>query len=267
MKTSATNLSWPVLVLALAVFFPSCVLNLVDYPGLTVPRNAFHETLSLEPGGTVQIENTEGDIEIRGWVRAAVEITAEAEYSPSSRPGFYASAWNLPRPRIQVDRLEDFIKIKSPTIGKGESPAAIHYILNVPKSVNLKDIRNKLGDITIADVFGKIAVDLGEGSLRIENFSGSLDASVDLGGVEADLLDLREEDEIRIVVHRGDITIYLQPDADARLEASAPEGTVDSEFDLGQAMPVNKVSGVIRTGKIPIILSALSGNIAVKKGD
>jgi len=267
MKTSVMKACGPVLILGLAVLFPSCVLNLVDYAGPSVPRNAFHETYSLQPGGTVQVINTEGNIEIRGWEHDEVEITAQAEYSPSFRPGLTISSWSLPRPRIQVERFENFIKIKSPTVGEGEGPGPIHYILNVPKSINLNEIRNKRGAITVTDVFGKTVIDLGEGSLRVENFSGSLDATVDLGEVEAELLDLREEDEIRITTRRGDITIYLQPEVDARLEASAPQGSVDCDFDLGPVLSANEISGAIGAGKTPILLSALSGDIAVRKND
>jgi len=257
-----------IMILAWLLSGPACVINLMDQPyERSASGNAFHRILAMEPGGTIQLENEEGDIEVRGWERDEVEITAEAEFLPPFRPGFSVSSWGPPRPRIQVTSSEDFVKIKSPSLEENRVVGAIHYILNVPKSVALKDIRNENGDITITDVFGEIAVDLGEGDLIIENFSGSVEVSVDLGTVEADLLDLREEDEIRIVSRRGDITIFLQPDADVRLEASAPEGSVDSEFELGQELPAKKVSGAIRAGKTPILLTALSGDIAVKKAD
>jgi hypothetical protein len=189
-----------IMILAWLLSGPACVINLMDLPyERSASRNAFHRILAMEPGGTIQLENEEGDIEIRGWERDEVEITAEAEFLPPFRPGFSVSSWGPPRPRIQVTSSEDFVKIKSPSLEENRVVGAIHYILNVPKSVDLKDIRNENGDITITDVFGEIAIDLGEGDLIIENFSGSVEVSVDLGTVEADLLDLREEDEIRIV--------------------------------------------------------------------
>ena len=266
---TALRKSWRlIMILVWLVVGPACVINLADYPyQRSAPRNAFHQILALEPGGTIRLENEEGDIEIRGWERDEVEITAEAEFLPPFRPGFSFSSWGSPRPRVQVTGSEDFVKIKSPSPGQNRAVGAIHFILNVPKSVDLDDIRNEQGDVAISDVFGKIAVDLGEGNLIIENFSGSVEASVEQGTVEADLLDLREEDEIRIVSRRGDITVFLQPDADVRLEASAPEGEVNSEFELGQDLPAKKVSGAILAGKTLVLLTALSGDIAVRKGD
>jgi len=74
-------------VIGLAFFLmigASCIIPFVYYPvgGDWTPRlQTFHKILSLSPGGTISLDSVNGDIDIRGWDREEVEITAEAAAS------------------------------------------------------------------------------------------------------------------------------------------------------------------------------------------
>jgi len=258
-------------VLAIAVLFSfstSCIIYVQDQPGLRrlSPKREFQRSLPLEPGGKISLENINGDIEIRGWEENRVELFVEEirriPYSRTIR--FYGMGYS--EPKIDFEKLdEDSIAIRIHSSGRDEEASLFNCRLNVPHSVNLEDIRNRKGNIFISDLYGRAAMDLEEGDLRVENFSGSLRASLITGSAQVELLDLRNEDEVRISTNEGDITLYLQPEVKANLEASASSGDISSDFDLNQPLPAQKISAQIGEEGASISLSSLKGNISLKK--
>jgi hypothetical protein len=108
-------------------------------------------------------------------------------------------------------------------------------------------------------------LDADEGEIKISNYSGSLDVRLGSGAVEAELLDLRPKDSVRIKVERGDIVLLLEPDVAAQLIADAPAGNIFSELELGQSLPAKKVSAKLGDGQASIELTAGEGDIRIRK--
>jgi hypothetical protein len=243
------------------VFLSACVIAVVDYPyagGRWTPRSSFSRTLSLKPGGTVSLENASGNIEIEGWDQEQVEVFAEERRNYPLPRRLHVSTLRQPDLKIQIKTTPDSISVETDPAIQKEEARLVNYVLRVPQSTHLRSLRSRSGDISIADLYGSIDVDLGEGTIRIDNFSGSVDIRLGNGDVEAELLDLRPEDEVRITTEQGDIRLYLEPQASIRLEASAPRGSVLSDFDLGKEEdPAQKTR---------LSLSALNGDIRIKKG-
>ena len=246
------------MVLGLSVIFlfcASCVVAVVGNPeyGRFLPPKEFHKNVPLPAGGTLSLENWGGDILINGWEKDEVDITAE-EISGRSfgRRIQFINKRGL-EPNVQVDEEDGFIRIRTDESARDDETSRVNYTLSVPHSVNLKDILNRKGDIHITDLYGKVSLNLQEGDVRIENFSGTLDASVSRGSVEAEILDLREEDEVKILVREGDITLSLESGAEAWIEASAPHGDINSDFDL-KSQKGTRIS-----------LTAFNGDIQIKK--
>jgi len=232
------------------------------------PRNEFHQVVALEPGGAISLDNYNGDIEIRGWDRNEVEITAEDEWSRAyGRRTWFSGGSETSGPDVEVDKIDNLVKIRNRISGREDEIRTVHFYLNVPRSVDLRDVRGREGDILIADLYGKVLADLDDGNIRIENFSGSLDLSLGSGTVEAEILDLRADDVIRISIKDGPVTLFLPSEANAKLEASAANGTVTAEFELGQPLPAKKVSGTIGVAveAASVSVTALNGNIRLNK--
>jgi DUF4097 and DUF4098 domain-containing protein YvlB len=163
-----------------------------------------------------------------------------------------------------VDQIDRLIKIKAGS-PEEENARPIHFVISVPHSINLTDIRINRGQVHLADVYGNVRVELDEGDISVENFSGSLDLTLIRGSAEAEVLDLRKDDEVKITTKEGDVTLLLQPEVSVRLEASATNGEVNSEFDLGQDLPAKKVSAQIGKAEAAVQLMTLNGDIHLKK--
>jgi hypothetical protein len=252
---------------ALAALASACIFPL-NWPGSDEPQSrgeVFYRVVALEPGGTLQLENVMGDIEIRGWDRSEVEISVEEDEDAPFRGRVWLSGRRPSVTPIEVDSAGPVVKIRADLPERERDVRSLHFYVSVPRSVNLDTIRGKEGDVTIADLYGKARVQIERGRVQIDNFSGSLDLAVGRGSVKAEVLDMRSDDTVVISAAEGDITLFLAEDAAARLKASAG-GTVTSEFDLGRTLPARSVEA--RIGRDPaasIDLSAPKGSIRLLK--
>lgn len=245
----------------------ACVIAVVDPTsrGQYWPKSTFHKSLDFKPGGAVSLENSNGDIEISGRESDKVEISAER--GPESPPsaGIHFLNWRFSPPDVRVQSTGDSVRIRTRESGYEDERGVVHYVLNVPHSVNLDSVRNGRGRIAVSDIYGRALLDAEEGEIKISNYSGSLDVRLGSGGVEAELLDLRPQDSVRIKVERGDIVLLLEPDVAAQLIADAPAGDISSELDLGQPLPAKKVAGRLGDGQTSIELTAVEGDIRIRK--
>jgi hypothetical protein len=243
----------------------ACLLYLPD-ADWSSPSRVFQQNVSLDPGGAVSLENETGYIEIRGWDQKSVEITAEENGFPAFGRRMWFSQGSMSTPRVEVDTLDNFVKIVTRATSRETIVRPVHYSLRVPHSVILRTVSNKEGDLRIADVYGEIRAEIERGDIRIENCSGSLDLSLDQGAIEAEILDVQPDDEIKVTVREGDITLFLQPEANIAIEAAALRGRFSSEFDPGRPLTGRKIQ--TRIGKsegATASLTTLSGNISLKK--
>jgi len=261
---------WLACGLGLALLLSAaCIIPFVYYPGggdWGQRVQTFHKVIALGPGGTISLDNINGDLDIRGWDGEEVEITAE-----ESRSGLFdMRSWDFYgrsefRPKVEVDQFEKFVKIQARASEDETNARPVHFRISVPHSINLDDIRIRSGAVFIADLFGNARVELEEGDITVENFSGSLDLSLWKGSADAEVLDLRKDDDVRITTRKGDITLHLQDGANVRIEAATEDGEVTSEFDLGQKLPAQKVSGRLGAGEATVSLTTLQGNVKLRR--
>jgi hypothetical protein len=261
---------WLVVVGGLGLGASACLIPVyVDDPGgfsRTYPP-AFSKTVDLVKGEAVAVDNPVGDVEIFGWDRDEVEVSAEWGWDRyrGRRIGFYG--FGRQEPDVEVTKEGGLVRIGlRPSAREGDEARGLRFILNVPRSVELREVRVSRGLIEIGDLFGKAFLDMGEGDVQVKNFSGSLEVSMGEGAVEAEILDLRPEDAIRIRSRQGNVTVILESDVKAKVEADAPAGRITSDFDLGAAPGEKNAVATIGGGEgASIRLSALDGDIRLRK--
>ncbi len=257
-------------ILSLLIFFPfmnSCMVTFGDFPGYSAPWYSVgdYESLDLKMGGTLSLENIDGNIDISGWDKDRVKVYAEKRTPFSSDRRVIWQPIGRFIPKIDIDQIEDFVKIKTLPTERNDNRFSVDYFLNVPQHIQLRDIVARRGDIIISDLYGEAFIELEEGEIKVDNFSGSLHVSLGVGSVETSLLDLRQEDEIRISAEEGDIIVYLQKDVQAQIEASTLEGKVTNEFNPDEGPSTNKISFIISEEGAYISLVTSKGNILIKK--
>lgn len=253
-------------LLLLLLLSGACVIAVVDYgdPQGLPPAEEYQKSFYFAPGGTLSLENINGLIEIRGWDQDEMDIFAEKmlPYPPTRSVRWLRRGAVLPK--IDLDRFEDLVKIKTRASGDSRT-SEVNYYITVPQAINLKNITAGTGSILIADLYGRAFVELDLGDIRVENFSGSLDAHVREGSIQVSLFDIRPEDIINIHAQRGDITVSLEPSIQARITGTAAGGKVYNEFEAEDQIPSEKISSELGENGASVTLFTLAGNIYIKK--
>lgn len=256
------------LIISILSLSVSCVLAVVDSnrpERLNISLSQLNRSLPLKAGGSIFLENTAGDIRIKGWDEESVELVVEEKMGASESPQIYFFGRSHPKPAIQIENSDEEIRIRTPRSAKEKADRLFDYHLKVPRSVHFREIRNGQGDIQIADIFGSARISGRAGEIRVRNFSGPLDIELGRGDIEAELLDLRPQDEIVFTVEDGDIRLYLEPSVSAELEAEAPAGDISSEFDLAGALPAKTAAAELGEGGAKISLTARRGDIQINR--
>jgi len=257
---------WVLFFLFVAVNL-SCVIRVVDYqdPRGVIPVGDFLRNIPFSPGGDVTLKNFDGNIEVTGWERNEVEVYAEKMIP---RTGESQVRFMMPRrgiAKIDLERYTDEnIYINTKSISKEGENTIVDYFIKTPRYIDLRSILARKGDIFIADIYGSVFVRLEQGNIHVDNFSGSLDASVNNGHIKASLYDERKEDKVNLKSLQGDITLFLQKKINAQIKAVFPGGEINSEFDLGPQEKENEVDLKLGEGGAFIYITALSGNIDIK---
>lgn len=244
----------------------ACVVAMWDYPSYP-PVEQFQRSGAFSPGGTVSLRSFDGTIEITGWDRERFEVYAE-KLIPSSdraRVEFWSGDWKSQGPRIEYDIVENTVTLNTRSPDREGSQCVVDYFLSVPRAVFLRDIIAREGDVYIQNCFGEALVDLDSGTIVVDNFSGSLIASVRKGTIEAYLYDLRSDDLIQLTAREGDVTLYLEPDVNAELTGTAPQGTIVTDFDLDSEMTDGRLSARLGESGARITLTALKGDIRIRR--
>ncbi len=255
--------AFPAAVLVLAA---SCVVVYDPSHSSNIPgRSEYRETLNLAGGSIISIDNPSGNIEIAGWEKNEVDIVASGRggiYEPR-RFRFYNA--RQPAPDVHIDLSDGVLKIRTPQTGGIGEYEETHYVLRVPHSIDLDGIVVGRGRVKIADIYGRIHAVIKEGALSVENYSGSITATIEVGTMDVEVLDVRDEDVIDIALQEGEIILRLEPEASVDIMAETEEGAISSDFHLGVGLPARKVEARIGAGGPAVFLKILRGDIKIVK--
>ncbi|MBN1938475.1 MAG: hypothetical protein JW843_02745 [Candidatus Aminicenantes bacterium] len=247
----------------------SCIIPIYMDEGSRFERErpAFIRTVPLAPGGTLRVDNPYGNIILIGWDREDVEILAEETWDDSAGRAVGVLQRGAVVPRVDIETADNSIEIRArPRDAEIAVDRIVHLMIRAPHHAVLKSVTGRRGRISLSDMYGQALIRLEEGDIRVENFSGSLDAELVRGEINAELLDLRPEDAVRLVCGEGPIVLSLEPAFTGRLEADAPGGTLTCEFALDPPAERSRASGKIGTGEgVLVTVSARNGSVTVRK--
>jgi hypothetical protein len=251
------------------------------------PRE-LHEVYNLNPGGTISVTNTSGNIRITTWAENRVQLDAVKRARRDED-------WPLVEIRVtsQPDRLE--ITTIYPR-GRSNS-ATVEYDLKVPRSALLNAItstsgdvaitgpvaraiaRSTSGNVTATDVTGDANLASTSGNARAERIGGSLSiiatsGNVNVSEVAARLNARSSSGNIQVAKVRDDATAICAS-GDVRMEniggravARSSSGSVFVLTVSGDAEATSNSDNVtVEDVRGRVIASSISGNVKVSKAD
>jgi len=270
-----------------------CTLSLLlSLAGIAQAYTRIEKNLKLEPGGTLYLDTSGGDVRVRGTSEpgARVVVTSNlsdlekafelrfdeephavriAAHRPSNAPLWYSHV-SL-RFEIQVP-CQTSLELKS---GGGD--------VNVSELEGTFRLKTSGGDVEVSDVKGNLDGETSGGDMRVRQLNGDLRLRTSGGDIRAASVSGRVEihsagGDIEVSLARGnasggevetsggEIHVAVDPAVGLNLEASAGGGDVHSELPLTITGKVSEsnLQGTLGKGGELLRLHSAGGDISVR---
>jgi DUF4097 and DUF4098 domain-containing protein YvlB len=212
----------------------SVLLLLVCSPiislGATVEKE-FKDILPFVESGNIYLENVNGNIEVKSWTRAEVEVKAFIKVKAGDAKEAEAT---LGKVEILIDKSLNKISIEvdypkkargsglwNLLFGRGKPVVSTSFWLTVPKKSDL-DMNTTNGKVEISDIEGKILSRSTNGSVYVRNVVGSTESKTTNGNISA--VDLRGDAVAKTT--NGKINMRR---IDGRINAKSTNGEIYAE--------------------------------------
>lgn len=201
-------------------------------PGEEV-REEFHQTYALSANGRVSLENINGDVQIKVWDRAAVQVDAVKRAYRRER---------LTEARIEVDATEENVRIKTEypegpqnfrnDNRRYDNPATVDYTLTVPRKAVLESVELVNGSIDIEGTEGNVKATSINGKLNARGLLGEARLSTINGPLNASFTQLDASKSISLGSVNGSVTLVIPSNANATVRAGTVHGGITTDFGL-----------------------------------
>jgi DUF4097 and DUF4098 domain-containing protein YvlB len=233
--------------------------GVIGMPAMIIgtPQPAFRRLYTLNPTGTVEIQNAYGDVSITAWDRDEVLVEAVKK---SSDPR------NLEDARIIVDSSYDSLSVRTLYAGDGTGGLArVEYRIKVPRAANLERVKLTNGGLSLRGLAGRVRASAVNGRIRAEQMAGLVELSTVNGGLDADFERVAGSGSISLSSVNGPIRLALPRASAAVVAVLNVSGGIDS--DLGRpchAGDGNHLRAVLNRGGVQIQVRNVNGGISIR---
>jgi DUF4097 and DUF4098 domain-containing protein YvlB len=200
-------------------------------------REDFHFNYPLHAGGSVQVDNSNGSVEISGWDKNTIDIDGTKYAGSEDR---------LKMLRVDISESAGSIIIRTIMPAGWHGNAGARYIIHVPHRAELQNIATSNGPIRVDNIEGTVRLKTSNGSIHAAGIRGLLDAhssngTLDVTDVVGDTALHTSNGSIRADVHKG---IF---------EATTSNGTITARLMDADSHPVRLESS---NGRIDLTMDA-----------
>ena len=219
----------------------------------------------LEAGGTVALENVNGDVSIEIWEKDEVRMYAVKRASSRELLDGLEIKVNAGRNAVQIDTQYPSTRHSDHERG---SFMKVEYTLTVPRTARLDDIDLVNGDVTVVGVEGGMSVATVNGNIDVRDCAGDAELGTVNGAIEARVDRLAYGNRLKMESVNGQLDLYLASSIGAALEAESVNGKLRN--DLGIEVHKGKYvgsdfRGSVGGGGAKVELETVNGSINVHR--
>lgn len=239
----ATALS--VLVLA-AWAIPSCAIT-----------KEVNQSYPLQPGGSFELQNVNGTVEVQGWDRNEVEV--HAVKTAKERES------DLERVTIEVDARPQAVSVTTRYPQNEGVEVAVEYTVHVPHGARVEHLGTVNGTLRVSGVETVEDLHTVNGNIEVFEAGGNIHARTTNGNVRLELAHLRDSSGATAETTNGSLVLAVPSDTQADLEARCLNGNFFSELpiEMESSQRLRELHGKLGHGGSPIHLHTVNGGIRV----
>jgi putative adhesin len=246
LRHALRTLAAAVLTIGAAWAIPSCAIS-----------KDFDQKYPLAPGGTFELQNVNGTVEVQGWDRDVVEVHAVkiAKHRES----------DLERVSIEVDAKRDTVSVATHYPPDEGVEVSVEYTIHVPRGARIEHLGTVNGSLRVASVDNVEELHAVNGNIEVFEGNGSLRARTTNGNVHLELGQVREKNGVTAETTNGSVILAVPPDTQADLETRCMNGNFSSELPvrLESTLRPREMRGKIGGGGAPIHLRTVNGGIRI----
>lgn len=238
----------------------------------------FQKSYNLAAGGSVEIANVSGDVNLTGYEGSALVVSAYKE--------------GRDRDNVEVEDASTqgrvVLRVKYPDNCRNNCDASIRFEVRVPRSANFVfekistasgDVKaegfsgrlrlsSASGDVTVRGVGGEVKASSASGTVRVADATGTVNATSASGDVEVELTKIEGDGDMRFSSASGDVHVRMPSAINARVSMSTVSGDIETNFPLevekDRHGPGSRAQGQLGSGARTLKISSASGNVSLK---
>lgn len=215
----------------------------------------FNQSYPLQPGGSFELQNVNGAVEVQGWDRDEVEV--HAVKTARSRES------DLERVSIEVDARPESVSVATRYPQNEGVEVAVEFTVHVPHAAHVEHVGTVNGTLRISGL--EVVEDLHtvNGNIEVFEAGGNVHAHTTNGNVHLELAHLRDKNGVTAESTNGSLVVAMPSDTQADLEARCLNGNFFSELPIAveSSQRPREVHGKLGLGGVPIHLRTVNGGI------
>ena len=231
-------------------------LAVTAVPGWAISKE-FNQSYPLQPGGTFDLQNVNGTVEVQGWDKDVVEVHAvkTAKLKES----------DLERVSIDVNANASGVSIATRYPQNEGVEVVVEYTIHVPHGAKLEHLGTVNGTLRIAGVDEVDDLRTVNGNIEVFGADSTVHARTTNGNVRLELSHIHGVGGTLAETTNGSVVLALPANSQADLEARCLNGNFLSELpvEMQSTLKPREMHGKLGRGGAPIKLHTINGGIRV----
>lgn len=240
----------------LAVFFAFILTAVSATPCFAISKE-FNQSYPLERGGSFELQNVNGTVEVQGWDRDTVEIHAVKTAKNKES--------DLDLVSIDVDAKSSAVSVSTHYPQNEGVEVLVEYRVRVPHAAHVEHVGTVNGTLRISNIETVQDLRTVNGNIEVYDAGGSVHARTTNGNVHVELLHVQDKDGAVAETTNGSVLLAVPVDTQADLEARCLNGNFSSELPVAfeSTQRPREMHGKIGRGGTPLHLHTVNGGIRV----
>lgn len=233
------------------------VLSAVSAAPCFAITKEFNQSYPLQAGGSFELQNVNGTVEVQGWDRDTVQI--HAVKTAKSRES------DLDLVSIDVEARSSAISVSTRYPQNEGVEVAVEYTVRVPHGARVEHVGTVNGTLRVSGIEAVEELRTVNGNIEVYDGGGSVHARTTNGNVHLELLHVQDKNGAVAETTNGSVLLAVPADTHADLEARCLNGNFFSELPVTfeSTQRPRELHGKIGRGGVPLRLRTVNGGIRV----
>src|ERR1700719_1859991 len=231
------------------------ILAVALAPACLAITKEFNQTYPLQPGGSFELQNVNGTVDVQGWDRDAIEV--HAVKTAKNRES------DLDLVSIYVDATRGVVSVATRYPQNEGVEVAVEYTVRVPHCAHVEHLGTVNGTLRVSGIERVEDLRTVNGSIEVYEGGGSVHAHTTNGNVHLELSHVADKSGAIAETTNGSVVLAVPADTHADLETRCLNGNFFSELPVTfeSTLKPREMHGKLGRGGAPLRLHTVNGGI------